>query len=126
MADDTNRAGEDAAPFAFSGLDRIFHERARLGIVTSLAGQPDGLAFAQLKRLCGLTDGNLNRHLSVLEEAGCVRIAKVLSGRRPVTTCHLTPLGRERFIAYLAELEAVLRQGAEAASLPTSLRTRTT
>ena len=64
------------APYAFTGLDRLFHERARLGIVTSLAGHPDGLAFAELKRLCGLTDGNLNRHLTALEDAGCVSTMK--------------------------------------------------
>lgn len=126
MAEQSNQAGENEAPFAFNGLDRIFHERARLGIVTSLAGQADGLAFAQLKRLCGLTDGNLNRHLSVLEDAGFISISKALSGRRPVTTCQLTSLGRERFIAYLAELEAALRRGAEAASFPTSLRASAT
>lgn len=106
---------QTAAPFAFSGLDRHFHERARLGIVTSLAGQADGLVFAQLKRLCGLTDGNLNRHLTVLEQAGYVVIRKDASSRRTLTVCALTPAGRERFLAYLGALEAALGQGAEAA-----------
>jgi len=103
------------APFAFSGLDRLFHERARLGIVTSLAGHGDGLSFAELKRLCALTDGNLNRHLGTLEDAGFVAIAKRQAGQRPLTMCMLTPLGRERFIAYLGSLEAALRAGARAA-----------
>jgi DNA-binding transcriptional ArsR family regulator len=61
---------EPTAPFAYEGLDRIFHEKARLGIVSSLAGHSEGLAFSELKALCGLTDGNLSRHLQVLEEAG--------------------------------------------------------
>ena len=104
----------DTAPFAFAGLDRLFHERARLGIVTSLAGNPEGLAFGELKRLCGLTDGNLSRHLAALEEAEYVAIAKHTSKRRPVTMCRLTRQGRERFIAYLAVLETALREGTRA------------
>lgn len=105
---------EDAR-FAFSGLDRLFHERARLGIVTSLAGQPQGLAFAELKRLCALTDGNLSRHLAALEEAGCVALDKEQERGRAITVCRLTESGRERFVAYLAVLEAALRDGARAA-----------
>ncbi|MCX7865400.1 MAG: transcriptional regulator [Novosphingobium sp.] len=105
----------DNAPFAFAGLDRLFHERARLGIVTCLAGNPDGLAFSELKRLCGLTDGNLSRHLAALDEAGYVVISKKQAGRRLKTTCRLTPLGRERFIAYLEALESALREGTRAA-----------
>lgn len=105
----------DDAPFAFPGLDRLFHERARLGIVTSLAGCADGLPFGELKRLCGLTDGNLNRHLSALEEAGFVALEKGFQRKRPVTTCRLTLLGRERFVAYLAALESALRKGTQAA-----------
>lgn len=104
------------SPFAFEGLDRIFHERARLGIVTSLAGQPDGLAFAQLKSLCGLTDGNLNRHLSVLDEAGYVTIEKAVHGKRPQTRCRLSEQGLVEFERYLAALEAVLRRATDAAA----------
>jgi DNA-binding transcriptional ArsR family regulator len=110
-------AGNAHAPFAFPGLDRLFHERARLGIVTSLAGQADGLSFAELKRLCGLTDGNLSRHLLVLDEAGLVAVAKRAGRNRPVTVCRLTMLGRERFLAYLAALEVALREGAQAADV---------
>jgi len=106
----------ETAPFAFEGLDRLFHERARLGIVTSLAGNPDGLAFSELKRLCGLTDGNLNRHLSALEEAGYVRIAKDMQRKRPVSICELTDLGRQRFIRYLSALESALEHGTRAAN----------
>lgn len=104
------------APYAYPGLDRVFHERARLGIVTSLAGHADGLGFSQLKALCGLTDGNLARHLQVLEEAGFVATEKSQAGGRPHTLCRLTDEGRRRFAGYLAELEQVLRKAAGAAA----------
>jgi DNA-binding transcriptional ArsR family regulator len=118
---------EREAPFAFSGLDRVFHERARLGIVTSLAGHAEGLAFTELKALCGLTDGNLARHLQVLEEAGFVDVEKTGEGSRPLTRCKLTGKGRVRFAEYLTVLEEVLRQGArvrDAGESKGSLRTR--
>lgn len=102
------------APYAYTGLDRVFHEKARLGIATSLAGHADGLGFSDLKALCGLTDGNLSRHLQVLEEAGFIALDKGYAGKRPHTHCRLTDLGREQFMAYLAELERVLRQAARA------------
>jgi len=101
-------------PYAFTGLDRVFHERARLGIVTSLAGQPGGLQFADLRSLCGLTDGNLNRHLATLEQAGFLVVTKGAARGRRATTCRLTEFGRERFIAYLAALEDALREGTRA------------
>ncbi|ODA66492.1 Helix-turn-helix domain protein [Methyloligella halotolerans] len=104
---------ERSAPYAYDGLDRVIHEKARLGILTSLIGHPKGLSFADLKRLCGLTDGNLSRHLQVLEETGLVRIDKRFEGKRPLTTCRLTPAGRERFLDYVAELERVVRDAAD-------------
>lgn len=109
------------SPFAFDGLDRVFHERARLGIVTSLAGQPDGLLFSELKKLCGLTDGNLNRHLAVLEEAGYLTVEKGHDGRRPQTRCRLSELGRSDFTAYLGALEKVLHEAARATARPQPL-----
>ena len=104
-----------AAPFAYDGLDRVIHEKARLGLLTSLIAHPKGLAFADLKQLCGLTDGNLSRHLQVLQEAGLVEIRKGYDGNRPQTTCGLTAAGRRRFLDYLAVLERVVRDAAEAA-----------
>ncbi len=98
------------APFAYPGLDRIFHEKARLGIASSLVGNADGLGFSELKSLCALTDGNLSRHLQVLEEAGYVHIEKGYEGKRPYTRCRLSPEGQARFTDYLAALEQVLRQ----------------
>jgi DNA-binding HxlR family transcriptional regulator len=103
------------APFAYEGLDRIIHERARLGVLTSLAANPKGLVFADLKRLCGLTDGNLSRHLQVLQEAGVVEVTKSFSRNRPQTLCRFTPEGRRRFLDYLAVLDQVVRQAAAAA-----------
>ena len=105
-----------AAPFAFAGLDRVFHEKARLGILTSLAGHPDGLGFTELKQLCDLTDGNLSRHMQVLEEAGLVSLAKGYEGKRPHTRCRLTDAGRVGFANYLSVLENVLKDAARASA----------
>ena len=68
--------------------------------------------FSDLARLCGLTDGNLSRHLDVLAEANLVKITKGFEGRRPRTTCALTGHGRRRFREYLTQLEKVLRDAA--------------
>ena len=100
--------------FAYEGLDRVLHEKARLGILIALVTHRDGLAFTDLARLCALTDGNLSRHLDVLAEEGLVQITKQFSGRRPLTTCKLTATGRKRFREYLGQLERVLRDAAEA------------
>jgi DNA-binding transcriptional ArsR family regulator len=105
----------DEAPFAYDGLDRVIHEKARLGILTSLMGHPKGLAFADLKQLCGLTDGNLSRHLQVLEEAGVVEIIKTFERKRPLTTCRLTRAGQKRFLDYIGVLERVVKDAASAA-----------
>jgi DNA-binding MarR family transcriptional regulator len=95
--------------FAYEGLDRVLHEKARLGIMTSLVTKPDGLLFGELKRLCALTDGNLSRHLDVLHEAGLVEIWKGFENRRPQTLCRLSAEGRQRFLAYIEALEQVVR-----------------
>lgn len=102
------------APFSYEGLDRVIHEKARLGVLTSLIAHPDGLAFGDLKRLCGLTDGNLSRHLQVLQEADLVAITKGYEGNRPHTSCRLTASGRRRFLDYLGVLERVVRDAAKA------------
>jgi DNA-binding transcriptional ArsR family regulator len=107
-------AATPSAPFAYEGLDRVIHERARLGVLTSLMAQPKGVAFAELRTLCGLTDGNLSRHLQVLQEAGLVEIAKGFERNRPLTVCRITEEGRTRFLRYLEVLEQVVRDAAEA------------
>lgn len=103
------------APFAFEGLDRVMHEKARLGVLSSLIAHPKGLAFADLKALCGLTDGNLSRHLQTLQEAGLIDISKSFENNRPQTTIKLTKSGRKRFLEYLAVLEQVVRDAAKTA-----------
>src|SRR5208282_4728990 len=100
--------------FAYDGLDRVIHEKARLGLLTSLVAHPKGLTFADLKRLCELTDGNLSRHLQVLNEAGLVDVLKGYDRKRPQTLCRITPGGRRRFLNYLAVLEQIVRDAAEA------------
>ena len=99
----------DIGRFAYDGLDRVLHEKARLGILTSLVAHPDGLKFSELRTLCALTDGNLSRHLDVLREAVLVEVWKGFEHRRPQTLVRLTPDGRQRFVAYLEELERVIR-----------------
>ena len=101
--------------FAYDGLERVLHEKARLGIMTSLVTRPEGILFTELKRLCGLTDGNLSRHLDVLKDSGLVEIWKGFEGRRPQTLVRLTKDGRERFLEYLAELEKVVKDAMPAA-----------
>ena len=100
---------DDSGRFAYEGLDRALHEKARLGILTSLVAHPDGLKLAELRTLCLLTDGNLSRHLDVLREAGLVEIWKGFEARRPQTLVRLTSDGRHRFVEYLEELERVVR-----------------
>src|SRR5262249_46283306 len=117
-----SRRGHDSGRFAYEGLDRVIHERARLSILTSLASQPKGLAFADLKHLCRLTDGNLSRHLRILEEAPLVEIEKGFRDNRPYTPCRLTPAGRRRFLEYLDVLEKVVADAADATRADTSAR----
>jgi DNA-binding transcriptional ArsR family regulator len=95
--------------FAYEGLDRVIHERARLSVLTSLITNPKGLAFGDLKQLCSLTDGNLNRHLRVLEESRMVEIVKKQDRNRSLTLCRITAHGRARYIEYLSTLEQVVR-----------------
>ena len=65
----------------------MIHEKARLSVLTSLVAHPKGLVFGDLKQMCGLTDGNLSRHLAVLEEAGLIDIEKGYDHNRPQTVC---------------------------------------
>jgi len=102
--------------FAFEGLERALHERARLGIMTALVTHPAGLRFADLKQLCALTDGNLSRHLDVLLDAKLIEVWKGTEHRRPQTRCRLTPEGRRRFARYLTALNRVVRHAMSRAS----------
>jgi predicted ArsR family transcriptional regulator len=97
------------APFAYSGLERIFHERGRLAVCTCLVANPHGMRFTELQDACALTDGNLNRHLHALAEVGVVEMERVTGRGRPATTVRITADGRRRFLAYIDELESVVR-----------------
>ncbi|MES2392130.1 MAG: transcriptional regulator [Acidobacteriota bacterium] len=117
----TTKAAEQATPategqYAYEGLDRLIHERARLGVLTSLVANPKGLTFTELKQLCALTDGNLSRHLQPLEKEGIVEIIKKHDKNRPLTVCRITSAGRQRYLEYLATLEQVIKDAAKAAA----------
>jgi DNA-binding transcriptional ArsR family regulator len=111
-----NRKTQTHSPFAYDGLSRVIHERARLGVLTCLVTHPKGLPFPQMKKLCALTDGNLNRHLQVLQEALLVSLSKGPDRERPQTLYRITALGRKRYLDYLAVLEQVILDGAPAAN----------
>jgi DNA-binding MarR family transcriptional regulator len=110
-----NARSERAGRFAYEGLDRVIHEKARLSVLTSLIAHHKGLVFGDLKEMCGLTDGNLSRHLQILEEAGLVGIEKGYDRNRPQTVCRITAEGRRRYLDYLKVLEQVVRDAASAA-----------
>jgi predicted ArsR family transcriptional regulator len=100
--------GARRARFHYGGLERVIHEKARLGILTALVTEPDGVAFGDLKVLCDLTDGNLSRHLSTLIEADLVVAGREEDEGRPQSVYRLTRAGRARFLGYLEELERVV------------------
>ena len=110
---------EASGRFAYDGLERAIHEKARLGIMTSLATHPSGLLFGDLKGLCALTDGNLSRHLQVLHDEGLVEVWKGYEKKRPQTLCRLTDEGRRRFLGYISELENVIADAVSAARAAT-------
>lgn len=112
MRRNEKEAARSAGRFAYEGLERAIHEKARLGILTSLVVHPDGLLFSELRELCALTDGNLNRHLQVLQEAGLVEVWKGVRGNRPQTLVCLTEPGRQRFLEYVGVLEQIVADAA--------------
>jgi len=89
-------------------LDRIIHERLRLGIVSALSVN-ESLTFRELKKILGTTDGNLSVHARKLEEAGYISCEKKFEGRLPRTDYRLTELGRKVLEKYLTHMEALIR-----------------
>ena len=89
-------------------LDRLIHERTRLAIVSALAASGT-MSFAELKKLLGMTDGNLSVHARKLEDAGYVLCTKGFAGRVPRTEYKLTAAGRKAFERYLAHMEALVQ-----------------
>ncbi len=112
-----DQKSEPAGRFAYDGLDRVIHEKARLSVLTSLVAHPKGLVFGDLKQMCGLTDGNLSRHLQVLDEARLIEIEKGYGHNRPQTICRITAQGRRRYLNYLKVLEQVVQDAASAAKV---------
>ena len=101
-------AAAQAAGQAAHDLDRLIHERLRLGIVSALATR-ESLSFNDLKAALKTTDGNLSVHARRLEEAGYIACHKGFEGRVPRTTFRLTPAGRRALERYLAHMEALIR-----------------
>src|SRR5438270_6838760 len=110
MADVKNmpKIPDASGRFAYEGLERVIHEKARLGILASLIAHPDGLLFNDLKELCSLTDGNLSRHLQLLQESALVEVWKGIKKNRPQTLVRLTESGQKRFGEYISVLESVV------------------
>ena len=100
-------AGAPPARTRLPELDRLLHERMRLGIVSALAANPT-LTFNELKALLGSSDGNLSVHARKLEEAGYLVCAKTFEARVPRTAYRLTAEGRRALERYLGHLEALI------------------
>ena len=96
---------QSAAP----NLDRLIHERLRLGIISALAAN-ESLTFSDLKRLMNTTDGNLSVHARKLEEAGYISCSKFFEGRLPKTEYKLTAAGRTALENYLSHMESLIKQ----------------
>lgn len=94
---------------AAPNLDRLIHERLRLGIISALAAN-ESLTFSDLKRLMNTTDGNLSVHARKLEEAGYISCAKFFEGRLPKTEYKLTDAGRSALEKYLSHMESLIKQ----------------
>ena len=97
-----------AAAKETAGLDRIIHERMRLGIVSALAAN-ESLTFAEMKKLLDATDGNISIHARKLEAAEYITCTKTFEGRVPQTRYQITPQGREALNRYLDHMEALVR-----------------
>ena len=104
----------------YEALEKIFHEPNRLAIMSALCAADKGLAFSELKTACRLTDGNLSRHLKVLEEADTITITKSFVDSKPRTTVIISRKGLKRFQEYLAALNEVLEKARQ--SIPADSR----
>lgn len=102
-------AGAKAVHSAAPSLDRIIHERLRLGIVSALAAN-ESLTFNDLKALMNTTDGNLSVHARKLEDAGYISCTKFFEGRTPKTEYKLTTIGRRALEDYLSHMEQLIAQ----------------
>ena len=97
-----------AAENVSNDLDKVIHERMRLGIVSALAAN-EKLSFGELKTLLDTTDGNLSVHARKLEDAGYVTMKKSFAGRKPLTEYKITAAGRKALTRYLDHMEALIK-----------------
>ena len=112
--DESGRNFQDAHPSkpragAPEALDRLIHERLRLGLVSALAAN-ESLTFNDLKNLMHITDGNLSVHARKLEDAGYISCNKFFEGRMPKTEYKLTSPGRRALENYLSHMESLIKQ----------------
>lgn len=98
---------ERAAESVSNGLDKVIHERIRLGIISALAGC-DRLSFNDLKGVLGASDGNISAHARKLEDAGYIACSKSFAGRMPLTEYSITTAGRKALQLYLDHMEALI------------------
>ena len=103
------RGVSGGAPHSAHEIDRLIHERLRLGIISALAAN-ESLTFNELKQTVKTTDGNLSVHARKLEDAGYVAVTKSFDGRMPRTEYKLTAAGRRALEGYLSHMEALLKQ----------------
>jgi DNA-binding MarR family transcriptional regulator len=104
-----SRASSAKQKSAAPNLDRLIHERLRLGIISALAAN-ESLTFSDLKNLMNTTDGNLSVHARKLEDAGYISVSKFFEGRLPKTEYKLTPAGRTALENYLSHMESLIKQ----------------
>ena len=90
-------------------LDRLIHERMRLGIISALAAN-DSLTFNDLKKLMDTTDGNLSVHARKLEDSGYIACTKSFEGRLPKTEYKLTAVGKRALESYVSHMESLIQQ----------------
>jgi len=95
-------------------LERLFHEPSRLAIMSALCAAERGMSFVAIRDSCHLSDGNLNRHLKVLVDAGAVAVSKRFVKNKPLTTASITEQGLQRFQEYLMALSQVLEDARRA------------
>jgi predicted ArsR family transcriptional regulator len=96
-------------PEPFLQLDRVIHEKGRLGIMSLLAATTQ-LSFTEMRDTLNMTDGNLTAHMRTLQEAGYVSVTKEFHGGRPLTTFSLTASGKKAFTSYIDLLEQIIKQ----------------
>ncbi|HEX9728832.1 MAG TPA: transcriptional regulator [Gemmatimonadales bacterium] len=102
-----------AGSVATDDLNRLIHERIRLGIVSALAAN-ETLSFGELKDVLATSDGNLSVHARKLEDAGYIKVTKGFADRKPKTEYRLTAKGRRALEDYLAQMETILSAAREA------------